>query len=170
MSELLIEVINAIGSLESENAVGYGLWHLPCPLDYKISELVNLFLQLESSERQQVYGKCSNAFLLLAFSERMAIWGVRTSSETKLFEGLIAHVVEGFSHDYRENLLVLSLLYHSACKIGSDPSGLFEKAATFASPKAADYLRQFAHKPASIRSMGYKEVMTVDGFSYKRSW
>jgi hypothetical protein len=103
----------------------------------------------------------------------MAILGVRKHSENRLFEGLMGHVIEDFRYDYRENLLVLSLLHYSAFKLGLNPFDLFQRAAAFATPETAKRLLEYGHrKPGAglIESMGYKEIMTPDGISYKRTW
>jgi hypothetical protein len=158
-----------IAKLDSENSVDYLSRPLPCAMDEEISELIGLLVSLKLNERMAFCDRVK-PFLLLAFSERMAILGVRRHAESDLLNGLMAHIIKDFGFDYRENLLLLSLLYHSASRIGSDPVDLFQKAAAFASPKSADYLLGFARKPSSIRSMGYKEVMTLDGFGYERTW
>ena len=165
-----ISIDNVIKDLESHNTSGYRYWPLPCPMDDKISALIKTFVHLEPADRATVFGKVKKSFLFLAFSERMAVLAVRENSESRLFDGLIAHVLEDFSHDYRENLLILSLLYHSAVKLGSNPIELFRKAAALASPKSADRLVGFAQNPGSIRSMGYEEITTLDGFDYRRTW
>jgi predicted proteasome-type protease len=109
-------------------------------------------------------------FLYLTFSERMAVLAVRENSQARLWQALLAQVVEDFRWDYRENLMVLSVVYHSAKKIGADAKELFQRAADLAGARAADYLRAFSLHPRSIRSMGYREVIAEDGFRYQRDW
>ena len=95
---------------------------------------------------------------------------VREKSERRLFEGLIAHVIEDFGDDARENLIQLSLLYHSASKIRLKPVALFDRAAALATPKAAEYIRDFARRwpwDRRIEAMGFRETMTPEGFSYE---
>ncbi len=159
-----------IRKVEAQDTVGYGYWPLPCPLDDEISEIVNAFLQAAPAEREAAYGKVNRSSLFLGFSERMAILAVRKNSERPLFEGLIAHVIEDFRFDARENLVRLSLLYHSASKIGLDPIALFDRAAALATPKAAKYIRDFARRSPELRrieAMRFRETITPEGFSYE---
>jgi hypothetical protein len=159
--------------LALKNTAGYSSWPLPCPLDDEITNLINSFITatpLEQNVVSEEAAKLKLNFVFLAFSERMAILGVRENSQNRLFKGLMAHVIEDFRYDYRENLLVISLLYHSAVKIGIDPVDLFQRAAAFARPRVADFIVKFAKSPTGIRSMGYEEIMTPDGFGYKRTW
>ena len=163
-------VINMIREVELKNFSGYGSQKLPSSFDDTISKLIKVFIELEPKERTKIYGSVEKTFLFLAFSERMAILGVRERSQNRLFEGLIAHAIEDFSYDFRENFLILSLLHHSALKLDLEPKDLFERAAKYASSKAANYLLAFIKKPGGIRSMGYCEVITEEGFTYRRNW
>jgi hypothetical protein len=173
MEKLPTNAEDIILSLGLENMMGYGSWPLPCPVDDEIAKLISIFIAATPLERKTVseeVAKLELTFAFLAFSERMAILGIRENSESRLFEGLMAHVIEDFRYDDRENLLVISLLYHSAVKIGLNPVDLFQKAAAFARPEAANFILRFAQNPRSIHSMGYKEIMNPEGFSYKRTW
>lgn len=173
MTEKYQVIEDMIRALESENLAGYGSWSLPCPVDDEISKIINIFLASKLDASKISFSKAKTSFLFLAFSERMAILGVREPSENRLFEGLVAHVIEDFRYDPRENLLVLSLLYYSALKIGLNPVNLFQKVAGFATPKSANYILEYARREPEaqdIHLMGYKEVVTPDGFSYERTW
>lgn len=59
-------------------------------------------------------------FLFNCFQKR---WDFQRTLK-HLFERLIAHVIEGGKFDWRENTLVLSLLDHSAVKIGVNNLGV----------------------------------------------
>jgi hypothetical protein len=141
----------------------------------EISKIINIFVNSPSDGRRELIDALNSdhTFVLLAFAERMAALGVRERSRQRLFEGLIAIVIENFRYDTRENILILSLLNHSCVKIGVDPVELFREAASFADQEAADELNQFVKRPPEskgIKSMGYKEVMAQDGFRYQRTW
>lgn len=166
-------VEDTIRKLESENLAGYGSWPLPCHVDDELSKIVNIFVASKLDATKISFSKVKTSFLFLAFSERMAILGIREHSENRLFEGLMAHVIEDFRYDYRENLLVLSLLHYSAFKIGLNPFDLFQRAAAFATPETANHLLEYGRRKPGvglIESMGYKEIITPDGISYKRTW
>ncbi len=146
---------------------------LPSDSDETVADLIHLFK--ESSDNIRVYirnrlNTKADSWLLLAFAERMSILAVREISTERISDGLLAIVLENFSHDDREDMLILSLLHHSALKINADPLYIFDKAAEISTPECADILKNFARKPKHIYTMGYIEVTTQDGFSYLRTW
>ena len=170
MKEYWVDIEKMIRELEAEDLAGYGSWPLPCDVDDKISRIIKMFQRLKPNERKVSFGKTKTSFLFLAFGTRMAILGARENSENRLFEGLMAHVLEDLRYDYRENLIRLSLLHYSAFKIGLNPYDLFQRAAAFATPETADLLLGYGRRKPGIgliESMGYKEVMTPDGVSYE---
>ena len=64
----------------------------------------------------------------------MAVLAVRRQSPALIQQGLVAIVIEGASQDFRDSIVALAKLHHSAVKMGIDPQGAFEKAASFAEP------------------------------------
>jgi len=62
-------------------------------------------------------------------------------------------VIEDMKIDPRETMLILSLLDHSARKIGTDRRRLFETAAVLARLDTAALLREFTDRPQSLRSI-----------------
>ena len=109
----------------------------------------------------------------MTYAERMAILAVRIRSQNALKKGLLALVLEGFTCDMRESIMRLTLLSHSAHKIGVDMERLFEEVASSTNGDAERVLREFVGRSVedkSIESMGYSEEMTSDGFSYSRNW
>lgn len=161
-----------INSLTIENIRGYGLRPLPCLLDEKLSFVITTYSKLSLAAREEFRKKFNpyHPWPLFTFAERMAILGVREQSTQRLFEGLVALVIEDCRYDTREALLILSVLYHSAVKVSANPLDLFEQAAMVASPEMADVLRDFARHPTPIQQMGYTESMSEDGFTYQRLW
>lgn len=154
---------------------GYGPLPLPAPLDAEIARLLDAFAHASPARREFLLSRITPAHspTLLAFSERMASLGVREREPRRLFEGLLALVVESFAADYRENAMILSLHYDAATKIGADPARLFEEAASYAKPEVAQALRGFlARSPEdkSIAAMGYEEGAEPGGFRYQRNW
>jgi hypothetical protein len=103
----------------------------------------------------------------------MAVAGWRKRSRELLFQGLLVLAIEGFRADARENLLVLSLLNHSADKIGVDAVALLEEAALYSHANAAQQFRSFAQRTPrdkAIEAMGYNEQNTPEGPTYVRNW
>jgi len=164
-----------ISSLGTERTAGYLAFPLPNPIDVEILKIIDSYIGANDYSRnllRQEFLRQRQGDALLAFSERMAILAVRENNPQRIFEGLIAHVIEDIRWDYRENLLILVLLYHSAVKIGVDPVALFEKAAGFATPKTVQFLHEYILKGEKdiMKMGGYSEVMRPDGFWYERNW
>lgn len=175
MTDLLNILVELEKKLKSDDRSGWGLLPIPCSFDKDISSVVQRCIEGTAEEQLFIRDTFTDkdSFAFLCFSERMASLAVREKSEKYIFEGLIAHVIEGGKFDWRENILVLSLLYHSAVKIGSDPAVLFNKAAEFASGEIKEIIRSFpnrAPEDRDIGAMGYVESENEQGFCYKRTW
>jgi hypothetical protein len=114
-----------------------------------------------------------DSFLLYVFIERMAIMAVRNKNEECIFLGILAIIVEGLTNDYRESLMLLSLLNHSSIKIMKNLEDIVSQLKLFMNQELNEFLNNFiSRKPEdkSIGVMGYEEMITDDGFSYKRTW
>lgn len=161
--------------LASPACSGYLQRPLPSELDDRIATILNVYLNGSARVRSEITTKLgtNQTWGLLTFAERMAILSVRRMSRDPLVKALIALVVEGFRWDARENMLILSLVNHSAIKIGIDPKQLFEEAACHTSPDVARHFHEFVGRrieDKSIHAMGYSEGVCPDGFTYTRNW
>lgn len=168
-------IVEQEAKLKPKNHQGYWSSLIPSDVDRDISLLIDSIVNATNEERQFISSIFTDdySFTFICFSERMACLAVREKSEKYLFEGLIAHAIEGGKFDWRENILVLSLLYHSAVKIGTNPDLLFNKAAEFAEGEIREIIRNFprrAHEDRNIEAMGYVESENEQGFCYKRTW
>lgn len=176
MKDLLYHFIEFEKHFKPESSRDYNkLSSIPSVYDRMISDLLESYVNASAEERKFIRDSFSDkySFTLFFFSERMACLAVRAKSEKYLFEGLIAHAIEGGKFDWRENILVLSLIYHSAVKLGCDPNVLFKRAAGFAEEPIAQIIQEFPdRKPEerSIQAMGYEESTDDEGFLYKRTW
>lgn len=176
MQDLLSLLVELEQVLRPENSAAYNQHSpIPCAFDLKISELIGAYIHCSAEERYFIRDTFSDKYssTFLFFSQRMACLAVREQSETYLFEGLIAHAIEAGKFDERENMLVLSLVYHSAVKIGADPAFLFKRAADFAVAPIAEIIRKFPDRTPearSIQAMGYEEVGEAEDFRYQRNW
>jgi len=100
----------------------------------------------------------------------MSILADRNKDEKFIFYALMAHSLEGFRFDYRENIYGLTLIYHVAEKIGVDTTIIFKKAADISSPKAAKQFIDFLDRPNELKKIGVMniiEIQTSDGVDYK---
>jgi hypothetical protein len=158
-------------ALEIEQSLPTVTGFLPLPnvVDGLCSRLVALYVTSAPDERAGIRsaGTLDQYRVMLAFSDRMAVLSVRTGRAKLLFDGLVAHAIEDFRWDPRENLLRLALINHSANKLGVDSGTLFARAAELASPDAADYLRR---APLGIDACRYSESGEGEMFEYHRSW
>jgi hypothetical protein len=110
------------------------------------------------------------SFLFFMYAKAMAVEAVRERQEEKIFKGLIALAVENRVFDWRDSMMVLVLLHHSAVKIGADPSQLFQRAAAISTPQTSEGFLQFsARTPENLdlAKFGYQEGTDSEGnFAY----
>jgi hypothetical protein len=154
--------------------IGYGALPIPGRFDSRITELLRCWEGLIELERNSATGRLSNdqKRTLLAYGERMASLAVRDSNAKLIYFGLLA-VGIGWLDDWRENVLVISLHYDAASRIGAVPEEIFEDAAGLLRVKPADTLRGFLRRSSedkSLAAMGYVAGSDSDGFRYQRTW
>jgi hypothetical protein len=171
MSARVPEPLQAIlDRLHAARLTGYGAV-LPGPLDRDFSELARAYLASSPPERAALRAAVPPdlSLLLIGFSDRLATLAARTGSEESLTEALVAHAIEGFRHDPRENILRLSVVNHVARRLKVDPGALFARVAAMASPEAREQLEAFAARPEatkSLKAMRLREVQTPQGVAY----
>lgn len=174
MTDVETTLTKIIQQIEKETANGYFYQPVPATMDYEISELIKLFLIASPSDRKLFFDKVSPSFsgCLVVFSGRMASLGVSEKSRERLFEGLIALVLENYKGgDPRDNIKQLPLLYHAAETIGVDGDALFREAASYASNEAAQQIEKFPQRSPhekSLEAFFYEETDGTNGFWYKQ--
>jgi hypothetical protein len=109
--------------------------------------------------------KMEEFYQLLTFGRRMAVFSLRSGDMEQLKTGLIAiGVIDSKRVDYRDVLIGLALLYHSAQRNGLNAERLFKDAASLATPDTARLIDGFLSGPPEKRdvrrSWGYEEVGT----------
>jgi len=169
--EAFLEVV--FDSIVDEKHPGY--YHQPIPneLDDEIGNLVRVFIEASAQGREAILSKSreANSFALIVFAERMAALAVRENSRRRLLEGLLALIIEGFKFDYRDNMTIWAPLYHSAAKIGVEPEGLFQEAASYARNTVSEWMLDFPKRSPEergLRAFKFKETYAPDGFRYER--
>lgn len=155
--------------------IGYGTLNIPSLRDEEITKLIEAWIELDTAARQVAAQQImeTQRFTLLAYSERMASYAVRTRDQRRIFLGLLALGVDGWKGDWRDNAEILCLHYDAAKVIGAVPNQIFEKAAKFLPLKVATALRLFIQRSPedkSLEAMGYSAASDEDGFRYKRGW
>lgn len=157
--------------LWSLRRLGYGSG-LPSEADFKFIELAELFSSSTARARESLRQAVPDDVrqLLLGFSDRLAILAERQGEPHYLFLALLAHSIEDFAYDERENVFRLALVNHVAGKLGLDSRELFSRAAELSSRRGATALLDFEQRPPSLKSldvMRIAEVSTEDGIDYR---
>ncbi len=153
---------------------GYSFMPIPCEVDEKLRQLVQLFMDCSVSERLAIQDQANSiAGYLNSFAIRSAALAVRERSSQRLMEGLIALVIENCrAGDYRDTLTAIAPLYDAAGKIGEDADAQLKIAATYVDSHSSNLLLGFIGRPAyskNLRQFGFKEVEALDGFRYEWS-
>jgi hypothetical protein len=161
--------------LQVQDNHGYGRLPIPQARDGEISNLIATWMNLNEPSRNesvlQITEQQSTVFL--AYSERMASLAVRERNQELLVFGLIALGLDGWRFDWRENIMILSLHYDAAKRIGAKSELLFAKAAALLNERVANALHSFIGRPAadkSLEAMGYIAAADDQGFRYERTW
>jgi hypothetical protein len=130
------------------------------------------YLTASPDERARIHSIVTpeTSFLFFMYAKAMAVEAVHERQEGKIFEGLIALAGENQIFDWRDSMMVLVLLHHSAAKIGADASQLFQRAAAIATPQTSEGLLQFwarAPENLDLAKFGYQEGIDSEGdFTY----
>jgi hypothetical protein len=155
-----------------KDAKDYRFSPLPTSVDEKMSDLLGDFVQAGEGERKVFLSSLDEqaSYALLAFAERMSMLSVRRMSESHLRLGSVALVLAIHHIDPRMGLMIISLLYRSAERMGVSPDPLFRSALDYAiDPAVSDLILSFLArdpKRKDIRAMGFKEVEGPSGLIY----
>jgi hypothetical protein len=165
-------ITNLIQETIGNRPTRYGRLPIPHLYDEVLAAAVQHFRDLTEEERARLNDSLTldDMRALRMFAERMANLAVRSNDPDCIANGLMALVIEDFRFDYREDYLILSLLYRSGELLNRSSREFFEEAARYASPTVRDHLLQFAKHPSTIGQMGYTEMGSGAEFRYKRDW
>ena len=160
--------------LRSTRIVGYGPMPIPQPRDFEITDLLESWTKLNGSQRESAALQIipdEQGRTLLAYGERMASLSVRNSDAKLIHYGLLAVGLDGWRGDWRENVMIVPLLYDAANRIGAEPGAIFESASALLAEKAANGIRRYLlRSDKSLAAMGYIAGADSDGFRYLRTW
>lgn len=170
---LASEIKQVLESLNEATKKGYGPT-CPGPLDLQFASLAEYYSLASESEREEIRAgvRDESRSLILGFSDRLSVLAARSGDERYVFLALLAHAIEDFSYDPRENLVRLALVNHVAERLGMDTSSLFRRAGSLASEEAAARFASFVKRPPALKSlkaMKIREVMTDEGVDYRPS-
>jgi len=120
------EAVSFLNRLSPEE---YWPARLPSEDDIKITDICEIYRQLSTDERINFEKMLTQKgyFILGEYSTRMAMLGARKKEEVWLIYGIVALTIGWTTPyiDWRETLMSLAPLYHSACLVG-DPRRIFE--------------------------------------------
>jgi hypothetical protein len=88
------------------------------------------------------------------------------NSEAKVLHGLVALSIEDCKFDWRDSLMVLCRLYHSAVKVGANPTELFQRVAAMSAPRTGELFLSFLSRKPELKDIavfGWKEGTGADG-------
>jgi len=144
-------------------------------LDSELSSLCQRFATSDARTRKEMRNSISleEFYTLLNFGNRSAVFAIREQNLEWIKNGLRAvAMIEAERTDFRDILLTLPLLYHSANKINGDADKLFREAADLAEPNVKNIIIGFIQRPADEKdireSWGYDEVDTASGIGFIR--
>ena len=166
-----VEVRQILESLNAARRRGYGP-RIPGELDLQFARLAECYSAASDAERQEIRASVPDEarLLVLGFSDRLSILAVRSGDTKYVLLALLAHAIEDFAYDPRENFIRLALVNHVAERMGMNAESLFGRAGSLASEGAAAHFDSFAKRNPALKSlaaMGIKEVMTDEGVDYQ---
>jgi hypothetical protein len=172
---MTIEMFPLASWLNDAGNEAYFTSAIPHQRDEEIAALIDAWLSMAPLDRQVAASRISESqrSTLLTYGVRAASLAVRECKQEHSFHGLLALGLDGWRHDWRDNVMGLALHFDAALKLGCSPEKSFNDAAAHLSLKAATAFRSFLNRPPEARtltSMGYIESSDVNGFRYKRTW
>ena len=151
---------------------------LPLPLDAEV-RLSNAWEAFEALSEEECKAVRAGIVLevaarLLTYGMRMAMYAVRTAKVEHIEHGLMGLVMDEDLLDDRFVLMIASVLYDAAVRIGVNPADLFQRTVRFATTNRSDLLLGYLAGPdymKSVNSMGFEIVGTPKEFVYQvRPW
>jgi hypothetical protein len=145
----------------------------PSALDAPLRELCQSFAKSGAESRAKTRASISmdEFYTLLTFSQRAAVFGIRERNAAWLVDGLTAlSMIELDRVDFRDVFVSVSLLHHSAVRIGQDANQLLSGAAALSEPKVSGLISNFINRPPEEKVLranwGYDEVETRNGIGF----
>ena len=145
----------------------------PSALDSKLRELCQSFAKGSAVSRAKTRASISmeKFYNLIIFSQRAAVFGIRERNAAWLVDGLTAiSMIELDRVDFRDVLVSVSLLHHSAVRIGQNANRLLSDASALSEPEVSGLINDFINRPLEEKVLrlnwGYDEVETRDGIGF----
>ncbi len=154
-----------------------GQWELLNPelseLDTSLRKLCTTFPGKSKLEQEKFRSAIplDEFYTLFEFARRSSVFALRDKDPDILNSALISiAMIEAERTDFRDILITLALLHHSAKRIGLDPSSTFLKFSEIAEPSTSELITGFAGRDSASQSLrdswGYFEVNTEYGAGF----
>jgi hypothetical protein len=175
MNEKLEKITESMRQLNPARLAGWGASRIPNEIDDEITDVIECYLELDAGGKRKVRESVERdqKFVFLAFAERMASLAIRLRSQEPLTMAMMAMFLQIGTGDMREDILILTLIYTAAHKLGLDPRSLFLGSARQFGLDDTSGLEAFlkrSDEDKSLASMGYVEGTDEDGFRFVRTW
>lgn len=158
------EVTDMVNKLRKE--------YIPFEID-KLCDQFALFLdnykKLSYNERINIRNQFGpqHGAKILRCAQEFATRAVRFNNSNDILLGLMAIALEGIQSDFRDAVIAMCLLHHSAKKMSIDPIPLFQQAVTYGNNIAHDFMLKYLQNGnKDIGAMGMEEGFGPNGFDY----
>jgi hypothetical protein len=145
------------------------------PLDDQLTACMRDYRELTTVERTAFRDGVGtgDAYLLLAFARRAAVFALRSGDEEDAADGLTACAAIGYERvDDRDALVALALLHHAIVRCGGDPATSFRDAAALGESAFEALAEGLLSRSAAERDLrgawGYGEVRSANGVGLLR--
>ena len=144
------------------------------PMEEAMAAIIAAFRVADQDSRRAIASRLNKHAhrRFLGQAARMAVQAVRENSPDCIEQGLVALLLEEGGGDWRDSIVALFQLYHSAGKIGVDAARTFSKVADLGKPGLmTKEMVHFPLRPAGSRSLQafcMEEEIGEDGFRYRQ--
>lgn len=174
MENLVNQYFEIIRAAQRRHRAGGDIRGAVSAYDQLLSELLVKFELASESDREAIRSSMSreSCGLLLGAAEGAATWAVREGNTERLRIGLAALLMENLKEDYRESLICLTLMDHTARKLSSSLQGFYKDVRHFGASKGLELFDSyFSEGGKTLDQMGYCESWNDAGeFRYLRTW
>ncbi|MEZ6141285.1 MAG: hypothetical protein R3B84_12010 [Zavarzinella sp.] len=135
-----------------------------------VDALIKFFLEGDENERAKILSvtkNCVNTFH--SYAHWMAVCSVRKNNPLLIFKGLVALAIENLRNDFRDTLVIISLLANSARKLQGTEVIQFQSAKTISSKQFGEFLSDYLSRTTwnrTIAIMGFTESGSGECFNY----
>ncbi|HZS38572.1 MAG TPA: hypothetical protein VFF06_17170 [Polyangia bacterium] len=141
-----MQLQSVLQTIERDRTPSYLAAPYPCRLDEQLATLILIHRLSDEPSRVALRRSLGpqHAQRLLRYAERLLVLSLRKRDPALLFEAAMALVLEDLDADVRKTVALLDDLTRACAELAVDKTELLERAARFASPRAAELLEAFA--------------------------